>query len=224
MSYIDAILERDRDIIHVVERDDHGIRRYVDYPTNYVLYYEDPKGKYRSVFGDSLSKFSTRKNSEFQKERRVLSKKRLFESDVNPVFRCLADNYLDRPGPKLHVAFFDIEVNMQPYAYPNSHTVKIKSKNREITKNITVHELSHLQDKDNWMVYDVDERRWESIHDCKYLKLGPGFAPTTDPFNEVTAITLYLDWLDQLITLCIPPAHISLDEARVMVDYKNNEP
>lgn len=222
MSYVDAILERDRDIIHVVERDSNGVRRYVDYPTNYILYYEDPKGKYRSVYGDSLSKFQTRKNSEFQKEKRILSNKRLFESDVNPVFRCLADNYLDRPFPKLHTAFFDIEVNMQPYAYPNSHVVKIKSKSRQVTKQITVHELSHLQDKDSWMVLDPDNSYWESIHDCKYLKLGPGFAPTTDPFNDVTAITLYLDWLEQLITLCIPPAHISTDEAKEIVKGIDN--
>ena len=186
MSYIDAILERDRDTIHVIERDERGVRRYVDYPTNYVLYWVDPKGKYRSVFGDPLAKFSTRKLSEFQKEKRILSNKKLFESDVNPVFRCLADNYLNRPAPTLHTAFFDIEVNMQPYAYPNSHQVEIKSKSTPITKKITVHELSHLQDKESWLVYDSDTKRWDSIYDCKYLKLGPGFAPTTDPFNDVT--------------------------------------
>ena len=33
----------------------------------------------------------------------------LFESDVNPVFRCLADNYLGADTPKLQQAFFDIE-------------------------------------------------------------------------------------------------------------------
>lgn len=222
MSYIDAILERDRDTIHVIERDERGVRRYVDYPTNYVLYWVDPKGKYRSVFGDPLAKFSTRKLSEFQKEKRILSNKKLFESDVNPVFRCLADNYLNRPAPTLHTAFFDIEVNMQPYAYPNSHQVEIKSKSTPITKKITVHELSHLQDKESWLVYDSDTKRWDSIYDCKYLKLGPGFAPTTDPFNDVTAITLYLDWLNQLITLCIPPAHISPDAARELVKDIDN--
>jgi DNA polymerase elongation subunit (family B) len=222
MSYIDAFLEREKDVIHVIERDEHGVRRYIDYPTNYVLYYEDQKGKYRSVFGDSLSKFSTRKHSEFQKEKRILSNKKLFESDVNPVFRCLADNYLERPAPKLHTAFFDIESDMQPYAYPNSHVVKIKSIQTNVIKNITVHELSHLHDKDNYVVYDTDELRWVSIHESAYLKLGPGFASTSDPFNKVTAITLYLDWLEQLVTLCIPPAHISIDEAKLLVEDIEN--
>lgn len=222
MSYVDAVLERDKDIIHVVERGDNGVRRYVDYPTNYVLYWEDPKGKYRSVYGDALNKFSTRKLSEFQKEKRILSNKRLFESDVNPVFRCLADNYLDRPAPKLHTAFFDIEVNMQPYAYPNSHIVEIRSKSKRTTSKITVHELSHLLNKDDCEVYDPDNLRWDSVYSCKYLKLGPGFAPTTDPFNDVTAITLYLDWLEQLVTLCIPPAHIDVDTAKELIkDFDN---
>jgi hypothetical protein len=27
-----------------------------------------------------------------------------------------------------------------------------------------------------------------------------GFAPTTDPFNNITAISVYLDWLDKLVT------------------------
>jgi DNA polymerase elongation subunit (family B) len=222
MSYIDAVLEKDHDIIHVVERDENGVRRYVDYPTNYVLYYEDPKGKYRSVFGDSLTKFSTRKHSEFQKEKRILSNKKLFESDVNVVFRCLADNYLDRPSPKLHTVFFDIESDMQPYAYPNSHLVEIQSKTSKKKSKITVHELSHLPNKDDFLVYSQENASWTSIHGCEYLKLGPGFASTSDPFNKVTAITLYLDWLEQLITLCIPPAHISEEKAKELVKDIDN--
>ena len=39
------------------------------------------------------------------------SGQQLFESDVNPVFRCLADNYLGADTPKLQQAFFDIEVD-----------------------------------------------------------------------------------------------------------------
>lgn len=222
MSYIDAVLEKDRDIIHVVERDENGVRKYVDYPTNYVLYYEDPKGKYRSVYGDPLSKFSTRKHSEFQKEKRILSNKKLFESDVNIVFRCLADNYLDRPSPKLHTVFFDIESDMQPYAYPNSHIVSIRSKKSKSVSKITVHELSHLLHKDDYEVYNPDTLLWGSIYGCEYLKLGPGFAPTNDPFNKVTAITLYMDWVEQLVTLCIPPAHIPLSDAKELVkDFDN---
>ena len=165
MSYIDAILDPHSDRIHVVERDSNGKRIYKEYPANYVFYYPDRKGKYRSIFGDSLSRFSTRKHAEFKKEKRIHGGKQLFESDVNVVFRCLADNYLNVEPPKLHTCFFDIEVDFDP------------------------------------------ER---------------GFSPTDDPFNPVTSISLYMDWMDQLITLAIPPKHMTDETAQELIrDFPN---
>jgi DNA polymerase elongation subunit (family B) len=165
MSYIDAILEQSADRIYVVERTHEGKRAYKEYSTNYVLYYSDPKGKQRSIYGDPVTRFSTRKRAEFEKERRIHSNKKLFESDVNVVFRCLSDNYLNVEPPKLHTCFFDIEVDFDP------------------------------------------ER---------------GFSPTDDPFNPVTAISLYLDWLDQLVTLAIPPRHMTDETAQELVkDFPN---
>ncbi len=165
MSYIDAVLDSNQDKIHVVERNSDGVREYKEYSTNYVLYYEDRKGKYRSIYGHSLSRFSTRKKQEFEKERRIHRSKLLFESDVPVIFRCLADNYLGVEPPKLHTCFFDIEVDFDPEK---------------------------------------------------------GFSPTDDPFNPVTAITLYLDWLDQIITLAIPPKRMSDDTAQELVsDFPN---
>jgi DNA polymerase elongation subunit (family B) len=165
MSYIDAIHDRDGDKIHVVERTANGKRAYREYPANYVFYYTDPKGKYRSIYSDPVSRFSSRKRGEFEKERRIHSGKKLFESDINVVFRCLSDNYLGAEPPKLHTCFFDIEVDFDPEK---------------------------------------------------------GFSPTTDPFNPVTAISLYLDWLDQLITLCIAPKHMSDETATEITNQFEN--
>ena len=156
MSYVDAIHDRDSDRIFVVERGVDQKRHYKEYPANYTFYYPDHKGKYRSIYGNPVSKFSTRKRSEFEKERRIHSGKDLFESDINVVFRCLSENYLKVEPPKLHTCFFDIEVDFDPEK---------------------------------------------------------GFSPTDDPFNPVTAISMYLDWLDQLITLCIAPKHMSDETA-----------
>ena len=128
MPYIDASYSKENDTITVVERGADGVRRNVEYPANHTFYFEDPKGKYRSVFGDTLSRYSTRKRSEFQKELKMMNKRKIFESDINPIFRCIAENYLGKPAPKLHVAFFDIEVAMQPYDYPSDHKVKIRRK------------------------------------------------------------------------------------------------
>jgi DNA polymerase elongation subunit (family B) len=156
LSYVDAIHSRDDDKIFVVERDKNGKRHYNEFPANYVFYYPDNKGKHRSIYGNPVSRFSTRKRAEFEKERRIHGGKELFESDVNVVFRCLSENYLGVDAPKLHTCFFDIEVDFDPEK---------------------------------------------------------GFSPTTDPFNPVTAITCYLDWLDQCITLCIAPKHMSEETA-----------
>ena len=165
MSYVDAIHSRDEDRIYVVERSPDGKRTYNEFPANYVLYYEDPKGKQRSIYGNPVSRFSTRKRTEFEKERRIHSGKKLFESDVNVVFRCLSENYLGVEPPKLHTCFFDIEVDFDP--------VK-------------------------------------------------GFSPTSDPFNPVTAISCYLDWLDQCITLVIAPKHMSEETANEIVNEFEN--
>ena len=165
MSYVDAILDRDSDRIFVVERTPEGKRTYREFPTNYTMYYTDPKGKYRSIYGDPVSKFSTRKRAEFEKERRIHSGKKLFESDVNVIFKCLSENYLKVDAPKLHTCFFDIEVDFDPEK---------------------------------------------------------GFSPTSDPFNPVTAISCYLDWLDQCFTLVIAPKHMTEETAQEIVGEFDN--
>jgi hypothetical protein len=126
--YVDAIHDRNADRILVVERTTNGTREYKEYPTNYTFYYSDPKGKFRSIYNDSISKFTTRKRSEFEKEKRIHSGKKLFESDINVVFRCLSDNYLKVDAPKLHTAFFDIEVDWKPPEVKEEHLVRIRKK------------------------------------------------------------------------------------------------
>jgi DNA polymerase elongation subunit (family B) len=121
MSYVDALWDREKDVVHVVERNEKGVRKFVDYPARYVFYYPDNKGKYKSIFGESLGKVTTRSFKEFSKEQKIHSGYTLYESDINPVFRILEENYLGKESPKLHVAFFDIEVDFDPergYASP----------------------------------------------------------------------------------------------------------
>ncbi len=164
MSYVDALYDRAKDRIHVVERN-NGVREYTEYPATYVFYYDDPRGKHRTIYDTPVSRFSTRIGKEFQKEVRMQGGKKIWESDINPVFRCLADNYLGATSPKLQTAFWDIEV-------------------------------------------DFDPKR--------------GYAPTNDPFNPVTAISVYLDWLDKLVTLVIPPKSYSWDTAQEICDQYDN--
>ena len=100
---MDCLYDRAHDRIHVVERRD-GRRVYQEYPANYVLYYDDPRGKFRSIYDTPVSRFSSRNNKEFRKEVRMHSSKKIYENDINPIFRCLEDNYKGQDGPKLHTA------------------------------------------------------------------------------------------------------------------------
>jgi len=109
MSYVDALIDRKSDRIHVVERV-NGQRVYQEYQANYILYYDDAKGKYRTIFDTPVSRYSTHNFKEFQKEVKLNSHKKVWESDINPIFRCLEENYLGKPSPKLQTAFIDIEV------------------------------------------------------------------------------------------------------------------
>jgi DNA polymerase elongation subunit (family B) len=164
LSYVDALYARDNDRIHIVERV-AGERVYKEYPANYVFYYDDPRGKFRTVYGTPVSRFSSRSNKEYQKEIRINSGKRLWESDINPVFRCLEENYLGATSPKLQTAFFDIEVDFDPVR---------------------------------------------------------GFSKPEDPFNAITAISVYMDWMDKMVTLVVPPKSYSWATAQEVCDKFDN--
>lgn len=114
MSYVDAVWLRDQDIIRVVERDPKKGRIYQDFAARYVFYYPDQRGKFKSIFGEALSRVSAKTHKEFIKEQKIHSGHKLYESDINPVFRCLEENYLGKDAPKLNIAFFDIEVAFDP--------------------------------------------------------------------------------------------------------------
>ena len=114
MSYIDAFYRRDQDKVLVVERTPKGERKFVEYDARYIFYYPDARGKHRSIFGEKLQKVQTATFKEFIKEQKIRSNKKLYEQDINPVFRCLEENYLGKDAPKLNVVFFDIEVDFDP--------------------------------------------------------------------------------------------------------------
>ena len=46
--YVDALFDRERDIIHVAERV-NGRREYREYPARYIFYYKDNRGKFSII-------------------------------------------------------------------------------------------------------------------------------------------------------------------------------
>ena len=119
--YVDAYFQRDADIIKVVERSNEGKRIFKEFPVRYTFYYPDAKGKFTSIYGDPLSRVICKNSKDFRKEMSIHSQKKLYEADINPIFVCLSENYLNQDAPKLNVAFWDIEVDFDPergYASP----------------------------------------------------------------------------------------------------------
>ena len=120
--YVDAIHQRDQEIIKVVERSTNGDRVYKEFPVRYTFYYPDPKGKFRSIYDEPLSRVVCKNSKDFRKEQAIHSHKKLYEADLNSTFVCLSEHYLNAESPKLNVAFFDIEVDFDPergYASPD---------------------------------------------------------------------------------------------------------
>ena len=168
MSYVDAYYNKDKDIVQVVERI-NGKRIYQDYPAWRTFYVRDDRGSHTSIHGEKVRQVKVKRLKDMHKELRINSDKKIYESDIKPEVRCLAENYLGKDSPELNVAFFDIEVD-----------------------------------------FDADR----------------GFAPPEDPFMPITAITVHLQWLDQLVTFVIPPENMrdgeGLEEAQRLCDKFEN--
>jgi len=113
MSYIDGYFDRSSDIIRVVERQNKE-RVFKEYPIKYTFYHEDPGGKFKSTTGKPLSRITCKNTKDFHKELAINRNKTLFESDINPIFQCLSENYLNKDAPDLNIAFFDIEADFDP--------------------------------------------------------------------------------------------------------------
>jgi DNA polymerase elongation subunit (family B) len=160
--YVDAI--KDNDTILLVERVDEE-RVYREFPVEYYFYIENPKGKYTTIFGTKAEKITSANGKKFRGDLAIYDNERKFESDINPIFKCLEKHYRDCENPKLNVCFFDIET-------------------------------------------DFDPQR--------------GFSSPDDPFAPITAITCYLNWADQLITLVLPPPTVSMDFAqKTCTEFEN---
>ena len=110
MSYVDAFYNRDKDIVQVVERV-NGKRVYNDFPAWRTFYVKDPRGDHVSIHGDKVRQIKCKRLKDLHKERRINAGKKFYESDLKPEVRCPSENYNGVDSPKLHVAFFDIEVD-----------------------------------------------------------------------------------------------------------------
>ena len=183
MSYINGYFDRSQDIIRVVERD-NGKRIFREYPVKYTFYYEDPRGKHKSVDGKTLTRIVCKNTKDFHKELAINRNKTLYESDINPIFQCLSENYINADAPNLKIAFFDIEADFDPekgFALPSDPFMPVTA--------ISV----HLNWMDSLVTFALKpknmtiERAKESVKD---------FENVTIYDNETQLLTAFLDIIE----------------------------
>jgi DNA polymerase elongation subunit (family B) len=111
--YIDALFKRGgtEEVIKIVERV-NGKRVYKEFQPDYHFFVNDPRGSHKSIYGDTVKKIMPTSWTEKLKLVKTLSGNvKKWETDVDPIFRCLEQHYLHSEAPALNVAFFDIETS-----------------------------------------------------------------------------------------------------------------
>lgn len=156
MSYIDAFHDKSKDIILVNERVS-GRRVITEHKPDYTFYVSDPSGKALSIHGQKVLEIRCKNLTEFRKNLAMNSHKDTFESDIKPINKLLSKQYLGVDPPKLHTAFFDLEVDFDP---------------------------------------------------------DRGYSSPREAFMPITAIGIYLNWMETLICLAVPPATLELSQAQ----------
>ena len=159
MSYVDAFHEKTKDLIKVSERV-NGKRILVEHRPEYNFYVADPNGKHRCTYGQTVSEVRCKGVKDFRKNLAINSNRKTFESDIKPINKTIAKYYSGMDAPKLHTAFWDIEVDFDPLR---------------------------------------------------------GYASPEEAFMPITAIGVYLQWMDAMVCLAIPPKTLSWQQAQAVV-------
>ena len=165
--YVDALFKKggDSEVIRVVERV-NGKRVYREFQPDYHFYISDPRGSHKTIYGNPVKKVAPRTYTEKQKLLKTLaSNTKSWETDVDPIFRCLEQNYRHAEAPQLNVAFFDIETS-----------------------------------------FDQET----------------GWSEASDADNFITSISVYLQWIEEMICLAVPPETLTWDEAQAIAERVGN--
>ena len=132
-NYVAAAMDFKTDQVLVWERTDPAVRVLKRYPAPRYFYVPDEDGEYTSIYGEKLKKIETESGDEWEAALRLYPARIRHESDIQPLFKVLMNEYYRVPNPVLNFAFIDIETNVRtslgwcsverPYAEVNAVTV-----------------------------------------------------------------------------------------------------
>lgn len=133
---------KDDNILVWVKDGDQRILQKYDTKDYLYFYVEDDEGEHTSIYGKKLKRLEFSNIFEFYKVKEEIKKHgyALYESDIPPELKLLADKFYDIPAPNLNISFYDIEVDYNkdigfasptnPYAPINAVSIFHKFSNR----------------------------------------------------------------------------------------------
>lgn len=132
-NYVGAYSGYDDELVHIWERNSPDERIYRRVKKPYYFYVPSETGEYTSIFGDRLEKLEFGDAQEFSEAVKQYSLHERHESDIQPLFKVLMNQYYQLPLPVLNFAFIDIETDVKkalgwstiqnPYAAINAVTI-----------------------------------------------------------------------------------------------------
>jgi DNA polymerase elongation subunit (family B) len=162
VSYLSASLSRDRKKVLVWERTEHNNRIVKKFDAPYYFFIQDETGIYKDIHGNSLSKIEANNSHDFY-ELKIKFKNngyKLYESDIQPHYKILSDNYYNHESGHTNLTFYDIEVDYDkqrgfsspadPYAPVSAISVLHYFKNEAKV-------FAVLPSNNKWSFKDIDE-------------------------------------------------------------------
>lgn len=132
-NYVGASFDWDTDSVLVWERDNINERILRRHKAPRYFYVPCADGVYTSIFGEKLEKIECENVDEWNLLLKQYPPSIRHESDIQPLFKILMNEYYKKPNPVLNFAFLDIETDVRmsvgwstianPYAPINAVTV-----------------------------------------------------------------------------------------------------
>lgn len=127
-NYVGASFDFESDCVNVWERSSKEERILKRYKAPRYFYTPAENGEYKSIFGESLERHDFDSLEEWNaalKDYKNYPNKH--ESDIQPLFKVLMNEYYQKPNPILNFAFVDIETD-----------VRMENKDWDLTKKIKI--------------------------------------------------------------------------------------
>jgi DNA polymerase elongation subunit (family B) len=207
MTYISASMSKDRNTVNVWERTEDGKRITRSYKAPYYFYVEDDDGPFKNINGVSLRKrtFDTSYAFYEAKDEHLSDGDKLYESDINPVYKVLSEKYYNKPVGKLNFTFFDIEVDYKSFKVEGNVIVKVRDKHLKEAE-ITVEQLRKISNLQKYEVWDEIENAWIPAIYSRFKYDGEvGFPTPEGCYAAVSAISIYHAHTDEMVLLVLLP-------------------